>query len=69
MHTIAKGKVVEHVLYAGLAIIKVAIHCHRVNIGLGRRRHLAALHVTDPAMRVKNEHIDIGQPPERLDRG
>ena len=67
-HAIAEGEIVEHVLHARLGIIEIAVDGQRVDIGFNRRRHLASLHLGYPAMRVKDEQIDIRQSPERLHR-
>ena len=66
-HLVAEGEIVEHVLHAGLTIVKVTRHGNGMDIGLDRRRHLAALHLGHAAMRIQDEHIHIGQPAERLD--
>ncbi len=67
-HPVAEGEIVEHILHAGLTIVKIAIHRQRMHIRLDRRRHLAALHLGHPAMRIKDEHIHIAQAAKRLDR-
>ena len=66
---IAEVEIVEHVLQPRLAIVEIAFQGQGVNIRLGRRGHLAALHVRDAPLGEQDEDIDIVEAPERLDRG
>ena len=44
-HPIAEFKVIEHIFEHGLAGVECALHCDGVDIGIGRRGHLTALHL------------------------
>ena len=68
-HLFGEGVVIEHALHQRLAIVERAFDRDRVDIGVIRGRHHAALHVGDAAVREQHHKIDTLAAAERLDRG
>ena len=68
-HLVAKSEVPEQLLDDALAIVERALDRERVDVRPIDRRHLPALHVRHPALRIEDEHFDLGLLGESLDRG
>ena len=66
---LAEGVVVEQALHDRLAIVERALDRDVVDVGVGDRRHLPALHVRDAALGIEDEDVDAGAAAERLDGG
>ena len=67
-HFVAKSEIAEQFLDDALTIVERALNRERVDVGPIDRRHLPALHVRHPALRVEDEHFDLGLLGESLDR-
>jgi hypothetical protein len=65
---VAEGGVSEHRLHEVLAIVERTLDGDGMDVGRFHRRHLAALHLGDAALRVEDEDIDGVAVAARFDR-
>ena len=66
---VAEGEIVEARLGEVLAVVERALDGDVVHVGRQHRRHLAALHLADPAAREQHEDVDGLAVAHRLDGG
>ena len=66
---VAEGEIVEAGLGEVLAVVERAADGDVVDVGRQHRRHLPALHLAHPAVRMEHEDVDRLAVAHRLDRG
>ena len=60
-HAVAERVVVEQALHDRLAVVERAVDRDRVDVVVRRRRHHAALHVGDAAVRKQHDEVDAAR--------
>ena len=66
---VAEARIAEQALEDRLRIVERAFERDGMDVGIGDRGHLPALHVRHAAMRIEDEDVDLIEPAEGLDRG
>ena len=54
--------IIEHRLHQRLAVVERAVDGERMDVGVVRRRHHAALHVGDAAFGEQDDDVDVVAP-------
>ena len=67
-HFVAKSEIAEQFLDDALTVVERALNREGVDVGPIGRRHLPALDVRHPPLRIEDEHFDLGLLAESLNR-